>query len=111
MKRSDFKSELKTMLWRLQDFDNENKAERIIELFEESGFLPPTFCKTKQLLNQYPEYFHDDGYHGAVCRFSWRDYGYKLPKELHQYVKVVNCGEYSIAKLDADKIQGWEPEN
>lgn len=111
MKRSKLVEDIEYLLYQNEKFLNYDKAERILQMLEELNIFNPTYSKSEELLKQYPEYFHNDGYHGNVCKFAWRDYGYKLPKELHQYVEVVNCGEYSIVKLAADKIKGWEPES
>lgn len=111
MKRTKLVESIEYLLYQTDKFLNYDKAEKITQLIEEMGMLPPTYSKTKQLLEQYPEYFKDDGYHGAVCKFAHREYGTKLPKELIQYVKVVDCGGYSIVALDTDKVQGWEPES
>ena len=78
---------------------------------ESNGMLPPLSrgMTPKELLNKYPEYFIDDGYHGIVCKSSHWDYHRELPDELLKYVYVSNCGDYSMVMVKGlPKTSEWE---
>jgi len=91
-----------------------NVEGRILDAIEKAGMLPPNkeTVTAKKLVEENPEFFHDDGYHGLVCRSSHWDYLREVPRQFHKYLKVNNCGQYSVVMVKSpDPVYEWEPED
>lgn len=86
----------------------EDMVGDLLAEMEQAGMKAPSFSKEKELMETYAEYLENDGCHGNVCKYSWRNYQTKVPKELLPYLQEVNMGDYTIVMLNAKNVKGWE---
>ena len=62
-------------------------SDELLGKMEEAGMAAPKYSKTEKLLQQYPQYLEDDGCHGIVCKFGWRNYKLKCLKNFYLTLK------------------------